>query len=268
MKRLIRTVQTRFPFMLDLKLEGQRVVRRALKRPSERVYAMFKTFPFPDGSVFLDIGANHGQTIDSFRLYNTSARLHAFEPNALLAGKLTARYRSDRDTVINPFGLADEEGEFQLHVPFYRNFLFDGLASFDVEAARSWLSPQFIHNFDPSLVRVEQINCYAKRLDDLDLQPALAKIDVQGFETQVLRGGTRTIDRCRPVFIIENDEAMRHADLLADLDYAIAAFETDRFHLHRPGVVNSVFIPREKVAELTARFDGARGHRRNGSRVA
>ena len=44
------------------------------------------------------------------------------------------------------------------------------------------------------------------RLDDLDISPSLIKIDVQGSELNVLKGGYNLINKCRPIIIIEIEE--------------------------------------------------------------
>lgn len=60
-------------------------------------------------------------------------------------------------------------------------------------------------------------------LDALDLATLdFLKIDVEGWETQVLQGARQTIQRCRPIIYVENDRADQQAvliDLLAELGY-------------------------------------------------
>lgn len=53
-------------------------------------------------------------------------------------------------------------------------------------------------------------------LDSFDFEDiGFMKIDVEGFEEAVLRGGVNTISRCRPIMYIEDDRVDRSASLRA-----------------------------------------------------
>jgi hypothetical protein len=79
-----------------------------------------RSFPLGPGEQSLDIGANRGQTIVSIRLYKPVAPIVAFEPNPILARRLTKRYAGDRNITIHSFGVGLERGHFDLYVPYYR----------------------------------------------------------------------------------------------------------------------------------------------------
>jgi FkbM family methyltransferase len=56
-------------------------------------------------------------------------------------------------------------------------------------------------------------------LDAMDLAACdFLKIDVEGWETDALRGAVQTIARCRPVIYVENDRADQQAGLIGLLD--------------------------------------------------
>jgi FkbM family methyltransferase len=72
-------------------------------------------------------------------------------------------------------------------------------------------------------------------IDDLDLPACrLIKIDVQGMEAEVIRGGRETIRRHRPVLYVENDLREKSAALIG------ALFELDyRLYWHLPPLFNA-----------------------------
>lgn len=254
MGKLFRTAQTYVPALVDAKAWAQRTVRRTLRIPSEASYKAFERFPLEDGATFLDIGANRGQTIDSIRLYRSNVPILSFEPNPLLARRLRDRYSHDVNTTIQSFGLGAEPGEFDLHVPSYRGFIFDGLASFDRAAAQDWLNDERIYGFNPHQVKVETFRCEVRRWDDIVTRPGFVKIDVQGYESNVLLGGLTTIREHRPVFVIENDEVRSHERILFAENYRRAAFNGTAFVLDEVGHGNTFYIPVEKSERIQSAY--------------
>lgn len=68
------------------------------------------------------------------------------------------------------------------------------------------------------------INVSVITLDSLELDVGFMKIDVEGFEERVLRGGVETIKRCRPIMYIEDDRIERRDSLrkyITSLGYTI-----------------------------------------------
>lgn len=201
-RKILRTAQTRFAWLPDAKALGQRCTRRALRRPFENDFRAVPLLRLPPHATCLDIGANRGQSIDALHLYTDDATIHSFEPNRLLADRLGRRFRHADSVTVHNVALGDERGTYKLYVPIYRGYIFDGLASLDEESAREWLRDR-IYRFDESRLRVDVLDCTVVLLDDLQLAPALLKIDVQGYELQVLRGAQQTLRLHHPALLIE-----------------------------------------------------------------
>jgi len=194
LKRMIRTYQTYFPGLIEAKFAAQRFYRRTSRRPHESDFAAIAAFPRIPEAVFLDVGGNRGQSLDSIRLYNELCWIHSFEPNPILAGKLRARYGDDPKVTIHEVALGKDCGEATLFVPRYRGFVFDGLASFSKDEVISWLRNNML-SFDERHLSFVTYVCCVERLDDLSLAPYFIKLDIQGGEFEALLGARTTLSR-------------------------------------------------------------------------
>lgn len=76
------------------------------------------------------------------------------------------------------------------------------------------------------------INVSCIRLDDLGLRPGFVKIDVEGYELEVLRGGRETILAYKPIMYIEDDRPEKSRELrayIAGLGYTIEEHQPKMF---------------------------------------
>lgn len=148
----------------------------------------------------MDVGANRGQSIVAFKNIASDCRIIAFEPNQILADRLTARYAADRNVRIEPCALAGQPGILTVYIPSYRGFLFDGLTTIDPRVAE-WFDRERFYFFDPSRVSVQVSTVSARTLDSYELSPALIKLSAQRAEMLILEGAEKTIAKCRPLII-------------------------------------------------------------------
>lgn len=151
----------------------------------------------------LDVGGNWGQSIFALKRIAHPKLIVSFEPNPSLFDYLDGLFRDD--PLVNPIhaALSDDFGEMILYVPSYNGFIFDGLASLNREDAFNWLNAERMWRFDPKRIEIAEHKVKTITLDSLRLSPDIIKIDVQGHELAVVRGGIETIRRNRPAMIVE-----------------------------------------------------------------
>lgn len=175
------------------------------------------------GDLTLDIGSNLG--VYAYELHRLSGRVMAFEPNPALARFLESIAPAGMS--VQQIALSSEDGEAELAIPL------------DAARGHGWASirPGFVEG------DVEKVRVPMRRLDDLGLTGiAFIKIDVEGFEQQVVEGGMETLARDLPLLLIEIDgaELGAMAARLAPLGYQgaffhegiwkpISEFDPDRF---------------------------------------
>jgi FkbM family methyltransferase len=172
---------------------------------------------FPDRKgLFLDVGANSGQSALSFQVFRSESPILSFEPNALLERDLKLVGRVLKGFEYRILGAGETPRRATLYVSVYRGLPLTGEASLDLQRAQDhyWVR-QLGRHADLSALSVESVPIEIVRLDDLDLAPSFVKIDVEGGELAVVRGVRRTIDRHRPVLLVEATKG--HSDVVAFL---------------------------------------------------
>lgn len=154
----------------------------------------FKSLLKPQCVVF-DIGANAGYySLIAAPLVGPEGRIYAFEPAAEQFRRLKDNATRNGFSQILPFKLAlcDRVGEAVLHLDDEFN---TGSAS---------LRPAGARNIRDEIVKCTTLDDFveSKQVDRIDVM----KIDVEGCELAVLRGGQRALDRLRPILLIEVKE--------------------------------------------------------------
>lgn len=224
--KIFRSVQVYMPTLQDYRFGFQRTWRKALHRPHEEDFQILNLIPKSENNVFLDIGANRGDAIQSILMLRPDAHVVAFEPNPLLIGKLRKLYGRDPRVDIQNFGLGNDTRTFFLHIPFYNNYMFDGLASFKEDNAKDWLKTR-IFGYQSEKLRIKKVTCEITRLDAFSLKPYFVKIDVQGFEYEVLLGAERTIAESKPILLLETPGSGER-DFLSQMRYQPFVFSRNK----------------------------------------
>lgn len=234
--------------MQDFKFQAKRWISKALNQTHDKDFDALALADLRGSSnrLFLDIGANRGESIQSMLMRRPDASVIAFEPNPILMDKMLRVYKNDRRVVIHNFGLGSQEGEFDLFIPFYNNFMFDGLASFKERRARRWLENR-LYGFDQKKLTIKKVRCQVKRLDDLNLRPFFIKIDAQGFEYDILRGAEETLKACKPILLIETPEK-EELDFLAGLGYEPFTYNGSGLVEGTSTGANVFFMPKQGAA--------------------
>jgi FkbM family methyltransferase len=162
----------------------------------------------------IEVGANMGAlTIPlAAELARQGRELLVFEPQPVIFQQLCANLALNglMNVKALPYACGSENGAVSFAVPDYRS-----LGNFGSTEMRS--AP-------PAASRSERVQCV--RLDDLvgPAEVGVMKIDVEGFELDVLKGCVGILERSKPVLYVENDRLERSAELiqwLLDHDYRL-----------------------------------------------
>jgi FkbM family methyltransferase len=196
---------TRFPRVYARARLPYATARYLLRRPHDHDYAAFALFPQSDG-LFLDIGANAGMSAMSFRIYHREARILAIEPNPYHERDLLWTKRVVGRMEYGLWAAGETPGEAELYVPMYRKVPITAEASLsrrfveESPSLRDQLGGRMrAPDFEIVCRRVE-----VRRLDDLQLEPAFVKVDVQGSEQPTLLGLKATLETHGPPVLVES----------------------------------------------------------------
>ncbi len=162
--------------------------------------------------VFFDVGANYGT--HSLLLASQGVQVVAFEPNAICIAK-GKQLLSANDLPVRweHVAVGEEQGEISLYYPEKDTWL--GTTNPDLLAE---MPQQALRKEDVKLVLLDVY------LPDVEGKKLLMKIDVEGLEIEVLKGGRDLLLRSKPFIIFEsNDDARRGElfDLLESLSYNV-----------------------------------------------
>ena len=149
----------------------------------------------------IDIGANRG--IYTRFLAKRTRHVYAYEPNAAMEPYLRAGMPSN--VSVKMIALSDHEGQEDLFIPIGR----DGRDLISVAKLGDDFGDEEYRG------RVRHVPVPVKTLDSENLENVgFIKIDVEGFEWDVIRGGEALIARDRPVIFCEVEQ--RHLSFPVD----------------------------------------------------
>lgn len=200
---------------------------------------------------FLDIGANEGfYSVFAASRGGKAGRVIAFEPSERECVRLTRNLELNglTNVVLERVGIADADGEAVLRLCEYghegQNTL--GAFAYQIEQAGS------------QNVRLRSLDAYLDEhpVDRVDV----VKVDVEGAEERVLRGAIRTLQRHRPILLLEiNSRSLEFqgssprnvATVLREAGYRIYSFAAATGTLFPcddgPYSENVVAVPTEKI---------------------
>lgn len=142
----------------------------------------------------IDVGANVGQFAISAAKLLPGAQIYSFEPHPGCVSRLRKNTRALKNVVVFPVALGNASGK----LPFFQN----------VNSHSSSLLPLAGSHKEafPGAVESGTIEVAVATLDEIarDLRleaPVLLKLDVQGYESQVLEGAAETLARVDHVLL-------------------------------------------------------------------
>jgi FkbM family methyltransferase len=184
------------PASTDIYLTGGK------SHPSEIRLARFMIGNLKQGDHFLDIGAHYGYfTLLARELVGGNGKIISFEPSSESFELLSENVRDIANISARQMAVSHANADlvFYEFPNQYSEYNTTDIAQFEKE---SW--------FDRSLLR--EVHVPATTIDeitDASFTPAMIKIDVEGGELDVIKGGQHFLTAARPVIAMEYLEPKR-----------------------------------------------------------
>jgi FkbM family methyltransferase len=214
--------------------------------------------PLSDKYFALDIGANDGTSIRMIKQYIPTAKIVAFDP--------VTRPNFDITGIdFREFALGSKPGSFEIFTPIVKSHRLTQYSSFQ----KAKMLNQLVHDLGilENEVMVDIKSVEVVELDSLELEVFFMKIDVEGFELDVLEGARSTIANFLPVILIEIQSASTFEKVkvfLGELGYFSVLvqpkanlnsklIEKNRSDTYNSDFNNYVWIPASKAPSWTFR---------------
>ncbi|SNQ60938.1 FkbM family methyltransferase [Candidatus Methanoperedens nitratireducens] len=169
----------------------------------------------------IDVGANEGQFARMISEVFPKANIYCFEPLLDPFKKLSkwAEFQSGRVNVSN-IAIGDSEGDMQM---FYHSEHSPSSSLLKSTEICKELYP-FIQKQTPISVKLATLDKLMGNLSEPPIPDILIKLDVQGYEDRVIRGGAETFRRARACILEVNigslyENQASFKDILLSLDY-------------------------------------------------
>lgn len=155
--------------------------------------------------IFLDIGANDGISARSFRKLIPNRPILSIEPNPYHKPALERVKNSINDFSYHLMGAGNENDTMELYTPLYKGVPLTNYASLSKDAARKNLDRHMNISNIGQKATFSKDKVEIRHLDELELDPEIIKIDVEGFEDIVISGLLETIRKSQPMIMVEHN---------------------------------------------------------------
>jgi FkbM family methyltransferase len=189
MKNKIKKILFERPYSESIKILRQyltgkfinlTVIKSLKDLESDRKQLIFYNKYIGKNKLIFDIGANIGDKTNLF--LKLGCKVIAVEPQSDLANRLRIKYTNNKNVAVERCGIGKEDGEAEINI----STKYPGFSSF----IKTWQQGTKYHTFEKT--EKVKITTLDKLISKYGI-PYFCKIDVEGFEYEVLSGLSKKI---------------------------------------------------------------------------
>lgn len=197
--------------------------------PHDKDFLGLKKFKFDKNFHIVDIGGNVGSSILSFKKLKLNNKIFCFEPNYILV-KNNLNFIKKKFSNISIFnlGLGKKNSILTLHIPLFKDSPIHYFASFDENYVKNSMKITFSKNLINLKIKKKRVK--VRKLDSFGniIKPCLIKIDTEGNDLNVVKGGLKLIKKFKPIILIEFNRNIMN-DLIKILkDYKLYYYDFEK----------------------------------------
>ncbi|MCB2064858.1 MAG: FkbM family methyltransferase [Novosphingobium sp.] len=190
-------------YAIRQKLRRARKLAYIVARPEYRAAMRRQTYPAIEHEemfasqrfdTVIDVGANIGQFAVTAHCANPGAPIFCFEPLTACVSRLRALLPHYPRLTVFDYGLGAEAAQFEINVA--SNLVSSSILDFTDLQLETYPGITVVGK---EMIRVDTLDAVAT--PEMTNGRTLLKMDVQGFELEVLKGSTATLERIAAVYL-------------------------------------------------------------------
>ena len=189
----------------------------------------------PNNPIIFDVGANNGQYLGFLlKLLETkNPIIHSFEPDPVSFNKLYKKYGANKNIYLNNFALGEKEMDTKLYISS------DG----GVDASLINVKNKNSKNIEIQLKTLDQY-CINNNINKIHF----LKIDVEGYEINVLQGGLKLITN-NSIERIQLEHGSINSIIAGASLYKLSKLlpKHNLFHIKQNGIYKLIYKPRNEI---------------------
>ncbi len=196
----------------------------------------------------IDVGASDGISANFFIKNLNVNKIYCYEPHKIFIKNLIKYKKKNKNIILKKYGISHKKNKITVYYPII-NFLGFNLplltyTFYDKFELKKQIKLDF-YNYQKITIDKAIINLkkFKKIKDKIDL----IKIDVNGFELEVVKGMLSQIKKDKPLMVIENNSSLQKIDsLLKKYKYKKFYNMSSKFKTHKNQKVLDVFFIPQK----------------------
>ena len=196
----------------------------------------------------IDIGASDGISANFFSKNLNVNKIYCYEPHKYFIKKLINYKKKNKKIILKKYGISYKQIKKIVYYPIIKlfNFTFPLLTYtyYNKDLLKKQIKLDF---YNHKKITIDKTTLKLKKFKNINNKIDLIKIDVNGFELDVVKGILNQIKRDRPVIVIENNSQINKINIiLKKIRYKKFYSENLEFKKHKNHKVLDIFYLPQK----------------------